>query len=256
MSETSPEVVILVKTWQGPNKEIARNRLASAKRMFASVDTFLQYPSYSWHVADDGSEEWYQKEFMALVGKRPHTFSNSGANGNIGRNLNVAIRQVLKKTDYILHWSDDIVPERPLNIDPYVHLLSGHKDIGYVRLRPNHPGLKLVPIERDGRRWHLVETASDDRFLVVTSLNLMHRRAWDFYGPYPEGLRIDIMQEEMKWRYRRFTPGLKIVIPDELLRVTDALCVGQTTWEWRMSDPKEKTAWHRFRSYNARFEHD
>ena len=250
----APEVVVLVKTWQGPNEKIAHSRLECAAKMFASMDTNLHYPNYSWHIADDGSEEWYQEQFLALLGKRPYTFTTSGANGDIGRNLNVAMREVFKRTDYILQWSDDLRLISTMNIGPYVELLRKHQDIGYVATGGCHPSLHMTPVELDGCTWHVVDKSSPNRYLIITSLHLVHRRAWDFYGPYPEGLRIDTMQEEMKWRYQTFKNGLKMVYPDELFFNERARSFGLSTWNWRLKNQGELNAWHRYRSYNARFE--
>jgi len=250
-----PELVILVKTWQGP-PGVLSNRLASAKRMFASIAEFLCYPNYTWHVADDGSKREYQQTFLALLGNRSYTFTDSRANGDIGRSLNMGMRAVLERTDYVLHWSDDIVLEREMDLVPYVELLHDHEDIGVVRLRPTNAKLWTRAIERNEHTWQVISSTSPNRFLIVTSLNLMHRRTWDFYGPYPEGLRIDYMQEEMSWRYRRFAGGPKIVIPDTIMYHTEPLCIGRSTWEWRMKSEEEKAAWYRYRSYSARFGHD
>ena len=254
--EGGAQIVILLKTWQGPNETIARKRLARAGDVLVSLDEHLEYPDYSWHIADDGSAPWYVEAFRELMGDRPYTFTSSGANGDIGRNLNVALREVMQRADCALHWSDDILLNAPMNIEPYVELLRGHDDIGYVSTRNLHPSLNLRPIERDGRTWNIIEKTSPNPFLTVTSLNLMHRRAWDFYGPYPEGLRIDTMQREMAWRYRSFEGGLEIVIPEELLHVPRIAFDMQSTWDWRLEDEREQVAWHRYRCYSARFERD
>jgi len=254
-AESLPRVVIVLKTWQGPNLEIAQKRLEYLGKVLPSLDENLTYP-VSWHIADDGSEPWYVEAVLELMGDRPHTFTSSGANGDIGRNLNLGLRMAFQSTDIVLHWSDDILLITPMNIEPYVELLRDHDDIGYVSTRNRHPSLNLRPIERDGRTWNIIEKTSPNPFLTVTSLNLMHRRAWDFYGPYPEGLRIDTMQREMAWRYRSFEGGLEIVIPEELLYMPRITFCAQSTWDWRMKDEREQAAWHRYRCYSARFEHD
>ena len=251
-----PKIVIVVKTWQGPReRNLAQNRLESAAKMVSSIEQYLHYPNYVWHIADDGSEQWYQEAFLSLFNGRDFTFTSTGANGDIGKNLNKAIKAVLETTDVLLHWSDDIVLESELDIKSSVQLLCGHEDIGIVRLRPSNLRLKACEMERDGEKWHVILPSSSSPFLCITSLILMHRRAWNFYGPYPEGLRIDMMQEEMSWRYRKFEDGPKIVVSDELWHRTEPLCVGTSTWDWRLGDEGEKRSWHRYRSYNARFEH-
>lgn len=247
-----PRVVILLKTWQGPTREIAQNRLESAERMLSSIEKYLEYPNYSWHIADDGSEKWYQDKFKALFVGREYTFTDTKANGNIGLNLNMGMRVALQKTDFVLHWSDDIVLERALDIRPCVVLLRDHDDVGIVSLRCGHHTLDTLRTEYDKAMWHVILHSPRAQFICITSLTLMHRRSWDYYGPYPEGLRIDIMQREMTWRYRNFGDGPKIVAPDDLWHMTMPLCVGISTWDWRLSDEEEQKNWYHYRSYGAR----
>ena len=250
-----PKVIILLKTWQGPReRNLAQNRLKSARRMLAGIKKYLVYPNYSWHIADNGSDKWYQDEIHALFKDEKYTFTSTKANGDIGLSINMAMRVVLKETDFVLHWSDDIVLERTLNIVSYVAFLRDHDDIGIVYLRNGHPSFGTACMDRAGAMWHNLTASSSGTIMCVTSFTLMHRRSWDYFGPYPEGLRIDMLQREMAWRYRHFPGGPKVVIPDDLWRKTLPLCVGLTTWEWRLQDEKEQKSWHRYRSYNARFE--
>lgn len=249
-----PKIVILLKTWQGPTRATALNRLVSTTRMLSSIKRYLEYPDYSWHIADDGSEEWYQDEIFNLFKDEAYTFTDTKANGNIGKNINAGMRVALKSTDCILHWSDDIVLEKELDIEPSISLLRDHDDIGIVYLRNKHHTLDTYCIERNSTMWHVVEDSSPGPFLCITSLILMHRRAWDFYGPYPEGLRIDTMQEEMSWRYKNFEGGPVIIIPNDCWNDTMPLCVGLSTWDWRLTDKEEEKSWYRYRSYGARFE--
>ncbi len=240
------KIVILLKTWQGPTRDIALNRLESAKKMLSSVREYLQYPNYSWHIADDGSEQWYQDEFLSLFDE--YTFTDTKANGNIGLNLNMGMRVALEETDFVLHWSDDIVLERAVNLQPYVTLLQDYDDIGIVYLRNAHHTFDTEVVERNGALWRVLLHSPRAPFLYITSLILMHRRHWDYYGPFPEGLRIDVVQQAMSWRYRNFEDGPKIVIPEELWHKTMPLCVGTSTWDWRLKEPK---SWHHYRSFGA-----
>jgi len=251
-----PEVVIVVKTWQGPNEAIAGKRLEYLQKTLALLERNLIYPSYRWHIADDSGNMEYVQDVIALMGEREMSFSLSGANGDIGHNLNIALRSVFRDADFVLNWSDDIFLKAPIDIEPYVNLLRDELSIGYVVLRPSHPTLRLKQLQIGEDSWWEVEKGSPNKFLIGTSLNLMHKRAWDFYGPYPEGLRIDIMQEEMAWRYRRFQGGLKIVIPEELAEEGGRLDYGAaSTWDWQLHSEQEKAAWYRYRSYSARLNH-
>ena len=251
--EIYPPMTILLKTWQGPKgQSLARNRLESAEKMLSSIKRHLKYPNYSWHIADDGSESWYQDEIHDLFKGENYTFTDTKADGDIGLNINTGMRVVLKRADYILHWSDDIVLKQELDIKSCVTLLHDYDDIGIVYLRNAHRTLNTHCIERDGIVWYIIEASSPGPFLCITSLILMHRRAWNYYGPYPEGLRIDTMQEEMSWRYKNFENGPAIAIRADHWDGTMPSCIGKSTWDWRLTDDKERKSWHRYRSYGAR----
>lgn len=248
--DTWPKVVIMLKTWQGPTPEIAAERLSRAAEVFRSIEKNLDYPNWAWHIADDGSDTGYVEQFLDRMGTRPYIYTSSGANGDIGCNLNTGLRVAFQQADLVMNWSDDICLTKPLDLRPAVELLQSNAAVGYAVLRSAHPSLRLIPMA-DG--WNEIDKDSPNRFLITTSLNLMHRRAWDFYGPYPEGLRIDIMQMEMAWRYRHFKDGLKIVIHDDLVDVKGLINYrAHSTWSWRVYDKEEQKAWYRYRSYAGR----
>jgi len=248
---TQPLVVVL-KTWQGPTPQIAEQRLRRVQDVLASLDKNLVYPNWTLHIADDGSEPPYVAKLLEVVGNRPFTFSSSWADGDIGANLNAGLRIAFESTDVVLNWSDDLILMHPMNVGPYVDLLRSDSDTGFIQTRPIHPSVCTVPTVRGGREYRRVKAWSPNAFLIVTSLTLMHKRAWDFYGPYPEGLRMDIMQEEMAWRYRRFEGGLDILVPEELIAISRVDCGGlDSTWDWQL---RAKGDW-RYRSYAARAKH-
>jgi len=245
-------VVVLLKTWQGPREQdVGRQRLTATAATVNALQRFLRYPNLSWHIADDGSDAWYQQAVQALF-DQDYTFSNTYANGDIGYNLNMGMRIALSRADIVLHWSDDIVLDEPWDLTAYVDLLMHCEDIGQVRLRPSHPSLSTTQIRRRSQTWHLVLFKSKTRFIVDTALAVTHRRFWDFYGPYPEGLRIDILQEEMSWRYGKMQEGPRIVVPDDMWRRTAPRCLGPSTWEWQIEEYLEQPKWWAYRSYSAR----
>ena len=248
-----PEVVIVLKTWQGRSREIAEKRLEGLAKTVTSLEENLIYPNLSWQLADDGSDEWYMEAALDILGDRPWTWSNSEADGDVGRNLNCGLRAAFSRAEIVLNWSDDIQLVHPMDITPYVNLLRCDLSVGYVQTRPIHPSLCTSLVERHGREWLVLKKWSANAFLIVTSLTLMHKRAWDFYGPYPEGLRIDIMQEEMAWRYRRFENGLHMVVPKELVNTSRVHYGGDSTWDWQL---RESPEWYRYRSYSARKQHE
>lgn len=244
-----PEIAILLKTWQGPRElEIGQSRLDALAKTIPALREHLIYPNYSWHIADDGSDAWYQDEVQSHFEKDGYTFSDTHANGNPGLNLNLGMRVVLGRADIVLHWSDDIVLHRDYDLRPYVKLLCECPEYGRVRLRPAHPSITDEEVHLHGRLWHKVVQA---RICVDTALVLEHRRFWDYYGPYPEGIRLDIMQLEMTWRYTRAN-GPRVVVPDEMWTAPAPSCLGPTTWEWQNRGAHERDSKWWFRSYSAR----
>jgi glycosyltransferase involved in cell wall biosynthesis len=250
-----PDLVVLLKTWQGPTQEIALQRLDALGPTIGSLERHANCP-FRWCIVDDGSNEWYTDAVKEAMGERHHVFISSWADGDIGFSLNEGLRVAFGQSDVVLNWSDDVVLRQAIDVAAYVKLLREDERLGYVTLRPTHPTLNLTPLEVDGHLLHEVSLDSPGKFLIGTSLNLMHRRAWRVYGPWPEGLRIDIAQEEMAWRMRRFGDGPKIVIPNELVDAQGCVTYGtHSTWDWRLKDEQEKKAWYRYRNYAARFEH-
>jgi len=254
-----PEVVIVVTTWEGPEgKGQGESKLKFGKQMKDSIETYLKYPNYTWHIADDGSSQAYRARFLAIFAGETYTFSDTQARGDLGKNLNVGMREALKRTDFVLHWNDDYVLESEINICPYISLLRKHDDIGIVRLRPSNTGFRETPFDRDGRSWIWIDPKSPGPVLVDTGKIIMHKRFWDYYGPYPETMRVDIVEYEMTWRMHQFAPGPKIVIPDDMYNATEALHygtldAGTSAWEWRIHDDNEVKDPLIYRSYGTRF---
>lgn len=263
MKNEYPELVIVLTTWEGPSeKNQGEAKLKYAKEMKESIKKHLSYPNYTWHIADDGSKKGYQEEFLSLFDGEEYTFSDTEAQGDFGKNLNIGMRTALRRSDFVLHWNDDYVLESKIDICPYVNLLQKHDDIGIVRLRPSNTGFKTTPFEMDGRSWMHVGHTSPGPVLVDTGKVIMHRRFWDYYGPYPETMRVDIVEYEMTWRVHHFAPGPKIVIPKEFCDVKKSfaealhrgtLDAGTSAWEWRIHDKGEKDDPLFYRSYGMRF---
>ena len=218
----------------------------------------MKYPNYTWHIADDGSSQEYQDRFLSIFEGETYTFSDTKAQGDLGKNLNTGTRVALERSDFVLHWNDDYVLESEVDIRPYISLLQKHDDIGIVRLRPSNTGFRLSAFDRDGRSWMWVDPRSVGPVLVDTGKIIMHRRFWDYYGPYPETMRVDIVEFEMTWRMHRFAPGPKVVIPDDMYNATESLHfgtldAGTSAWEWRIHDETEMKDPLIYRSYGSRF---
>ena len=254
-----PEVVIVLTTWEGPKqKHQFGAKLKYGKQMLDSIKAHLTYPNYTWHIADDGSRQKYQERFLGMFEGETYTFSDTKAQGDLGKNLNTGMRVALERSDFVLHWNDDYVLESEVDIRPYISLLQKHDDIGIVRLRPSNTGFRLSAFDRDGRSWMWVDPRSVGPVLVDTGKIIMHRRFWDYYGPYPETMRVDIVEFEMTWRMHRFAPGPKVVIPDDMYNATESLHfgtldAGTSAWEWRIHDETEMKDPLIYRSYGSRF---
>lgn len=83
---------------------------------------------------------------------------------------------------------DDFFLRHPLNINPDIHLLLDHPDIGCVRMsRMSFFGQNYGElINQDGLHyWKLDKERSSDNFMATIGVNLYHRRFFEAYGLIP-----------------------------------------------------------------------
>lgn len=135
-----------------------------------------------FHIADGGSENEDIDYYKILLRDRPMSVE---VTSNLADMCNSVARN---SGDFFMIILDDFVLRHPLNVNPDVHLLMDHPEIGAVRMsRMSFFGENSADlIRQDGLHyWRLDKERSKDNFMATIGVNLYHRRFWDAYGDIP-----------------------------------------------------------------------
>lgn len=174
-----PPIMALIVTYR---------RLSLAIRTIQSVKEQVRYPGQiGFHIADDGSGEEYIARLRDEIGPDYHVTATNARRGGVGRNMNMGIQACLERADMWLHLEDDWVLPIPLDLEPCVRLLEQDPTVGMVRLGCISAGVRGRVFGARNRAWWRLERGSDT-YIFVGNPSLRHRRFYDTYGPYPEGL--------------------------------------------------------------------
>lgn len=175
-----PEVVILLITYE---------RTAIALKTINGIKEKIHYPKLSWHIADDGSNGNHVSSLINAIGPGYQvTVSNTGGH-SVGRSMNLGIKEVLKRADMWLHWEDDWIPRFDIELIRCVDLLEQRQDIGMIRLGRLVPeGLRAVLTYNAGYIWWKLEKDPPKGWSWNGNASMRHRRFFDAYGVYPEGM--------------------------------------------------------------------
>lgn len=197
-----PPVIVLIITYR---------RLDLAIQTIRSVKTFLDYPNVGFHIADDGSGQDYINTLCKEIGGSYSITITDAERGGVGKNMNLGIAGCLSRADLWLHLEDDWVLRQPLNLTSCVQLMSEDETIGMVRLGRMAGGITAESIGGANKLWWKLVKGSDT-YVFSGNAALRHRRFFDAYGPYIEGLPPG--QNEL-WYCNRFNSlnGPSIVWP-------------------------------------------
>lgn len=247
-----PPLVIVMLTWAGPpERNIGNVRLEYIERSVESIRKHLIYPNLSWHIADDGSDEVFQQCVLEIIGENDTTFSDTHAGGDVGANLNIGYAAGFDRADVVLLWHDDRYLKCELDLRPYVDLLTQYDDVCQIRLKPKSARMIVHRIERCGETWWRVDKKGKQIHAVDIGPHVSHRRFRDFYGPYPTGLRPDICENEMSWRFRELGQdgGPDVFCHDSRIAAVEVRWGDISTWEWQQKGMAHEIA--RYRNYGT-----
>ncbi len=190
---------------------ITYRRLPLAKATIRGVKENLVYPGQiGFHIADDGSGPEYVTALREEIGPEYHVTSTDAARGGVGKNMNLGIQACLQRSDLWLHLEDDWVLDNPFDLSPAVDTLRSHEAIGMVRLGYLNLGLTGSIYSAGNKLWWRLDKGGE--YVLSGHAALRHRRFWEAYGPYKEGLTPG--QTEL-WYVDRFksTPGPDVLWP-------------------------------------------
>lgn len=226
-----PEFIIVLLTWCGPTERgLRETRLKYCQKTVDSLRKYLICPEYDWHIADDGSDEEYQKSVIAMLGNDPYMLSNTEVGGDVGYNINMGLRKAFKKADVVLLWHDDRWLARDLDLRLCVKLLNEDENVGLIRLKPQRPGMRASSFERYGEKWWQVDKHSRCAHIVDIGPHLLHKRFVEAYGLYPTGLHVPLVDDWIDLRVRR-QYGPNIIGLDSRWRTVEIPWGSKSTWE-------------------------
>jgi len=217
---------------------ITFRRTEYAIQTLRALQTNLHYPNLHLHVCDDGSkltddgtdrnhievlkEYWPDSSF--------HEMSTPWGEFNMGGNTNRGIKLAQEQgVDYYFLVHDDTVLQSPLDLKPYVCILSEYLQTGMIRLNYLAGGLaghfvgykasKLgqeITFLRIIREWSTQSPWLNNNYTSAFQPTLVHRRFYDSYGLYPENLHPGLTECGMCSQYN-FSPlgedGPQILAP-------------------------------------------
>lgn len=201
-----PKVTILICTYNRPD-EINRTIFALLSK--------LDYPreSLEWVICDDHSPDSYVERlsgFKSVELIKPR-FSITPENRGWAANVNLGL--LACRTDYIFFIEDDYILTKELDLRLGVALLEQKEHIGFVRYRGT-AGEHIIyhqfeadiaasyPDYQDGvglpgKLCYLqLDSGSPALYLYSHGAHLKHTRFLNFYGPYPEGLKLGETEEK------------------------------------------------------------
>lgn len=194
---------------------ITYDRRSELNQTLKALYNYLYYDGIvKYVIADDCTGGTYRKDVLHDVGLArmgdETAFISTPVNSGWGVNANNALSQV--KDDIVLFLEDDYILRHELDITPYVALLMAHEGIGLVRL-DGIAGHKIVchvnetdisdyaPGYRQGvslpgkLNYFLADHTSRETWLYSNRPHLKHKRFHQFYGKYPEGLKLGVTEE-------------------------------------------------------------
>lgn len=198
----------------------------------------LQYPSFAWYIADDGSGGDYVSDIALYIRERdmvsPITYTVTEREG-WGANVNAALEHVTEQ--FIYFTEDDYLLMRPLDLRPFVALLQCHKWVGLVRFGIAGHGFicKLHECDISGMcpdynesaiplgtgKMNVLEISrtlpggSCSFYRYSNRPHLKHRRFHDRYGLYPVGRSLGGTEEGMNGAIAAAETGPALVCPAE-----------------------------------------
>lgn len=186
--DTWPDISVLLPTY---------NRTQIVTDTVAALKMLLQYPgSISFWLGVDNDNESADQ----VVG---HIFFVTGINvnaingprrksgkGSLGANLNALLRAT--KDEILIQMDDDHLLLKSIDLRSHVERLMTDDTCGWIRLMG--VGFHKYCGCLDGRYWR-VNWDSPELYIPSNRPHIKHRRFHEYFGMYPEGLRLGETEE-------------------------------------------------------------
>lgn len=202
---SDPAVCILLTTYR---------RTDYALRTIQALKEKLQWPQLWWMISDDGSPHEHSEALIAEIGGSYNVkLFNSDRNG-VGYGMNHCLQEIFQTTELVMIMEDDWVLNAPLDLRPYVNLLTNSETYGMIRMGYISPGLSGSLIsEEDKLFWKLEPNGAQYRYSGHPSLR--HKRFHERYGDFAEGLAPGWTELDMCAKVNALPNGPALVYPAE-----------------------------------------
>lgn len=188
MTEKWPSIGVLIPTYNRPNIVV---------KCIASLGNNLirNYPGEMYfYVSMDGDFDSTISAFMnsslkRVVGRKIHLIQ--GPNKGLGANLNHLLK-VSEQREILMSLDDDHILKEPINLKQHVKELLTNPKAGWIRLYWCQGHEYTASLEENYWRIHW-----DSPFLYIPSFrpHLKHRKFHDYFGMYPENLKLGETEE-------------------------------------------------------------
>ncbi len=183
------DITIVMTTWLPGGEASLLRAQAIEKALQSWHDNLVHDGAIHLHVADDGSSDAEFDGLATLIGRRwdrgVTTFSRQRRRG-LGASLNAGLGVALERSPLILHAVDDWELLTPCALRSWAQLLEEDATVGMVRFFP-HPDLSGRVENLGDGRGHVLRL-DRHHFAFATRPFLAHRRFFDAYGPFKEGV--------------------------------------------------------------------
>lgn len=210
-----PSLSILIITYKRADLAIEEIR---------ALNEHLKYSGpWHWHIADDGSGQEHIDALGAAIRKHTKeyrgdiepeeaiTYTVTDRKG-AGANMNAGQRICWSKSDFILWLEDDWRLRYELDLHPMIKLLQDHVNVCMIRLGYLQRGMVGETVSGADRLWWLLDKKSPDHYILAGHASLRHKRLYEVYGEYTEGLKAGETESDFCFKFNK-TPGPDIVWP-------------------------------------------
>lgn len=175
-----PLLVIVLLTYQRTEEALATLRHLCSN---LGYDKHLR----AFYIADDGSKGEHVNQLLGelelrkerVIGHHSQRFSPKTG---IGWNKGLGI--AYQNSDYVMVLEDDWVLQKPLDIYPYIEMLSERDDVGMVRLGGLAVGNNVEIVGHNGH--HYLRYYRDRQYAYSGNPHVRHARFVKSYGWYSE----------------------------------------------------------------------
>ena len=193
------KVAILIPTY---NRNMILNRCVRAL-----LDNILEVDNIHILIGNDGDQRTISNGPKVTVFQEP--------TGSLGANLNRLINYAMAHDfDYFLQMDDDHILQEELSLEPHIYAMNEDSEIGWIRLWGVDDHRYTADL------WHgywRVKWESKELYITSNRPHIKRRDFHQYYGYYPEGLKLGATEEafchQTRDRGRENLIGMKVCVP-------------------------------------------